>query len=267
MYIGSDFVYDFSLEVTRGNVPGVSCVSKFGTAPSGIQVTSTDIWSRADATPTQSVWLAPTAAAIHDIVSTSTDDDGDPVGNGARTIRIYGLKTWDDKETTEDIILNGTTVVPTVNPYVIIHRMKVLTSGTTSINVGTISATAKAPSNLTVTAVIRPGEGQTEMAIYGVPSSQDFVLTRWNVGLDKATGLAASADFHIRVNENPNVQTTNFILKDDLSVQSTGVNTFESHYRCYPKFSGPCIIKVQAEASVADLDGQSGFDGFLVDKR
>lgn len=266
-FVGSNYISNFSLEVARGNVDGVSCVSKFGTAPSGLQITATDIWSRSDSTPTQQIWLAPTAPAIHDIVSTSTDDDGDPVGNGARTIRIYGLKTWDDKESYEDITLNGTTVVPTVSSYVIIHRMKILTSGTTSINVGTISATAKAPSNLTVTAVIRPGEGQTEMAIYGVPSSQDFFLTRWNVGIDKSSGTVATADFHVRVNENPNVQTTNFILKDDISVQSTGNNTFESHYSCYPKFSGPCIIKIQAESSTADVDGQSGFDGFLVAKR
>jgi len=53
---------DFALQVARDVVTGIGCVSKFGAAPSGIQTTSTDIWSRANATPTQQIWLAPTAA-------------------------------------------------------------------------------------------------------------------------------------------------------------------------------------------------------------
>lgn len=256
-------ITDFALAVGTGVVRGVSGVSKFGASPSGIQTTVTDIWALANAAVTQQIWLAPTVAAIHDIVSSDASDDTIGVNDGARTIRIWGLKTWATLESSEDIIMNGTTVVPTVNSYVIIHRMRVLTSGA-SINIGIIKATAKAPSDLTITALILAGEGQTEMAIYGVPSIQDFYLTRWEGSIDKATGAVASADFHIRVNENPNIQTTNYILKNDIAVQSTGNNTFEKHYKYYPKFSGPCIIKIQADSSANDLDGQAGFDGFLV---
>ena len=261
---------NFTLEVGRGNIPGTVCVSKFGEAPSGVQATATDIWSRADATPTQQVWLAPTAARIHAILSTSDadSDTGGTVaqGGGARTIRVYGLKTWASAETSEDIIMDGTATggnaYNTVNSYVIIHRMKVLTSGATNINVGTITATAA--SDATITAVILPGDGQTEMAIYGVPSTQTMYLTRWSASIDKATGAVASCDFSLRVNSNPDVQTTNFIRKEDLSLQSTGSNFAEKHYDCYPVFSGPCIIKVQGIASAADLDAHSGFDGFVV---
>lgn len=254
---------DFGTDVARGVVAGFSRINKFGAAPDGIQTTATDIWSRANSTPTQQVWLAPTAARQHAIVSTSTDDDGNPVGTGARTLRIWGLKTWDLAETSEDITLDGTTPVNTANSYVIIHRMKVLTSGATGINVGTISATAAAPDS-TVTAVILPGDGQTEMAIYGIPSTQTFYLKRWGTHINKASFTAVTADFQLRVNENPNVQTTNFIRKDDISLQSTGTSAYSRAYDIPPSFAGPCIIKVTATASSADVDGKSGFDGYIV---
>ncbi len=253
---------DYALQVARGLVSGVTHINKFGTAPDGIQTTATDIWSRADSTPTQQIWLAPTAARIHAIVSSSASDDGDPVGVGARTIRVQGLTSWSTAEVSEDITLNGTGAVNTVNAYVIIHRMKVLTSGATAINVGTISATAATDG--TVTAVIAPGDGQTEMAIYGVPSIQSFYLMRWGGGIDRASGSAVTVDFRISVNENPDVQTTNFLRKDGISLQSTGTSMFDRHYAIPAKFAGPCIIKLQGIASAVDTEGEGGFDGYLV---
>lgn len=254
----------YSLAVARGLITGVGQINKFGAAPSGVQVTATDIWSRADATPTQQIWIAPTVARIHAIVSTSASDDGDPVGVGARTIRVYGLTSWDTAETSEVVTLNGTGAVDTANAYVIIHRMKVLTCGASGPNVGTISATAAVDG--TVTAVILPGDGQTEMAIYGVPSTQTLILTRWGVGIDKASPTATTCDFELRVNENPNVQLLAFLRKDDMAVQSTGNQWQERTYGNPVAFPGPCIVKVQATASAADTDAKSGFDGYLVTK-
>lgn len=255
-------VQSFELQVARGLIPGVTQVNKFGAAPDGVQTTASDIWGRCDSTPTQQIWLAPTAARVHAIVSSSTSDDGNPVGVGARTIRVYGLKTWDLAETNEDITLDGTTPVNTANSYVIIHRMKVLTCGASGPNVGTITATAATDS--TITAVILPGDGQTEMAIYGVPSIQSMYLTRWSCAIAKSSGAASHATFELRVNENPNVQTTAFLRKNDLSVQSTGSNNVEKVFLNPVKYAGPCIIKVQGRASANDLDAKSGFDGYIV---
>jgi hypothetical protein len=254
---------NYALAVARGLIAGVTSVNKFGAAPDGVQTTASDIWSRCDSTPTQQIWLAPTAARIHAIVSTSANDDGSPVGTGARTIRIYGLNTWASAETNEDVTLNGTGAVNTANSYVIIHRMKVLTCGASGPNVGIISATAATDG--TVTAIIRAGEGQTEMAIYGVPSIQDFYMTRWSGAIGKSTA-AASITFSLRVNENPNVQTTVFLLKNDLSVQTTGSTNTEKHFDNPIKYAGPCIIKVQGVANANDADAKSGFDGYLVTK-
>ena len=247
-------------KVAEGAITGEWGVNKFGAAPDGIQTGATDIWDRADSTPTQQIWLAPTAARVHSIVSTTTADDGSPVGVGARTLRIYGLTSWAaSSETSEDITLDGTTPVNTGSSYVIIHRMKVLTSGASGPNVGTITATAAAPDS-TITAAILAGNGQTEMAIYGIPSTKTAYLLRWSCNIDKASVTAVTVDFRLMVNETPNTNTTVFLRKDDISVQSTGTNIYGRSYAMPYKISGPAIIKVQALGSSNDIDGESGFD-------
>lgn len=260
-YVLAGELMSYGLQVARGLVTGVSGLNKFGRAPAGVQTTPSDIWTRANSTPTQQIWLAPTAARIHAIVSTSTSDDGSPAGVGARTIRIYGLKTWADAETNEDITLNGTTPVNTANSYVIIHRMKVLTCGATNINVGTITATAATDN--TVTAEIAIGQGQTQMAIYGVPSTKSFYMTRLYGHMNDSSSTVR-IDMQLRSNENPDVQTTQFINKFDIQLMGSGSTNEDDIYDPPNKFAGPCILKVQATATAADVDLSAGFDGYLV---
>lgn len=254
---------DYPLEISRGNISGISSINKFGKAPSGIQTTATDIWSRADATPTQQIWVAPTTARQHNIVSTSTDDDGSPVGVGARTIRIWGLTSWSTAESSEDITMDGTSNVLTASSYVIIHRMKVLTAGNTSINVGTITATAA--TDASVTAVILPNEGQTQMAIYGVPSTQSFYITKIYASLNDATA-SSRVDIRFYVNESPNVSPLNvrFILKGTFELSNQGSSYVDHTYEPPFRINGPCIVKLQGISNSADEDVSGGFDGYLV---
>lgn len=149
-----------------------------------------------------------------------------------------------------------------MNSYVIIHRMKITPTAAKTTNAGIISATAA--TDATVTAVILAGDGQTEMAIYGVPSTQKALMYRWGCSIDKASGAAASVDFQLRVNENPNVQTTGYLRKNDMALQSTGTNAKDKVFMLPVVFAGPCIIKVQGTASAADVDASSGFDLELV---
>lgn len=263
---------DYFGEVALGNIPGRKSVNKFGAAPNGVQTTKTDIWDRANATPTQQIWLAPTQARVHAIVSSSGSDVVGGVGVGQ--VIVYGLKNWNEGEISETVTLNGVNPVNTGNAYVIIHRMKVITqASTTNVgggaaspgpNVGTITATAAVDG--TVTAAILPGNGQTEMAIYGVPSIQNALMYRWSAQLDRTIGVSTVCDVELRVNENPNIQTVSFLRKDDISLQSTGTSSQERKYGVPYRFSGPCIIKIQAVASTADTDMESEFDLILVNK-
>ena len=249
----------------RGRLSGIKTVGKFGAAPSGIQTTPTDIWDRANAAATQSIWLAPTSPRVHTIQSTSVQDTTG--GTGVDTIRVSYLPDWDTKEVTVTLTGDINAGIVMDEAAVIIHRMQCIAQASTTnvgLNEGTITATAAVDG--TITAAILPSNGQTEMAIYGVPSSQYIEIVRWNVQIDRASQVTATADFTLRLNTNPDVQTVAFTRKDDISLQSTGTNAQERNYAVPKIFSGPCIIKIQGISSANDLDGESGFDALIVDK-
>lgn len=274
-FASRQFARNFNLEVAKGNIPGHFAVNKYGRATSGIQITVTDIWDRADAAATQQIWLAPTAARVHEILSTSDadSDSGGTIaqGQGARTIRIFGLKTWATKETSEDIIMDGTATgansVDTVESYVIIHRMKVLTHGTAGPNVGIITATAVTDG--TVTAQIGVGNGQTEMSIYGIPSTQKAYMGNFDVNAHNTgnPSTVIETDFELLVNEHPDVDPTSaaFLVKANMGLIATGSTVFPKVYDPPFRIDGPAIIKFQATATTADTEGVAEYDLILVD--
>jgi hypothetical protein len=253
---------DLMLEGPRGNITGISCINKFGRSTNVDSGVITDIWDRANATDDQDIWIAPTQARIHNIASSSASDDGDPAGVGARTLRVYGLTGWGTAETNEEITLNGTTNVATSNSYVIIHRMEVLTKGATNVNVGTITATAV--TDATVTAQINAGQGQTQMAIYGIPSVQTAYLTNYYASFNKSAGATGGVDLSLRVNPEPDSELINSVVKHTQSVFSTGNSHFLHKFGPYLKIVGPAIIRVQGTGGANDLDVSSGFDLILI---
>jgi hypothetical protein len=252
------------LTIPQGNYAGgpYTSVNKFGRTTNADSADPTDVHDGANATDDVAIWVAPTTARTHQIKSSQAADDGDPVGVGARTIRIYGLTSWDTAEVSEDITLNGITNVATVNQYVIIHRMKVLTSGATSINVGNITATAD--TDTTVTAQINAGNGQTLMAIYGVPSVKTAYITGYYTSALKSAAALRVA-VALLVNENPNAQRTNFLTKHTLGIDTTGNSYFHHKFEPYKEIKGPAIIKIQANASADNTDVSAGFDLIMAD--
>jgi hypothetical protein len=261
-------VVDAILHGSKGVVTGLNKVNKYGRAIDGVQVTMTDIWDRADAAATQQIWLAPTAARIHTIVSTAAADDGTPegAGVGAQAVRVWYLPDWDTKEAFEDVILNGVAGVAMNNAAVIIHRMKVIPVGTTyAINAGNITATAAV--DATVTAQINIGQGQTNMAIYGIPSVQKAYLTGYIINAHETAnpGTAVEVDFNMIINERPDLITTAFLNKSNLGIRTTGSTAPYRPFNPYKEVEGPAIIKFQADATAADIEGVAEFDAWLVD--
>ncbi len=252
---------NYSLDVARGKITGVSSVNKFGRSTNVDAAIDTDVHDGANATDDLDIWVAPTQARTHQVVSTSASDDGDPVGVGARTVQLYGLTSWDAAETSEVITLNGTTNVATTNSYVIIHRIKVLTWGATAVNVGVITATADTDG--TVTAQINAGEGQTQMAIYGVPSTHTLYMDSYY-----ATAIKASTSLAVKmsllVNTGPDEELTNFLIKHTTGLTTEGTNALTHTFPVPFKVAGPAIIKIQANSSAANTDVSAGFGAYVV---
>lgn len=242
------------LEMAKGNVPDHSTVNKFGRNTAIDTAAKEDVWDGGG------IWVAPTQARIHDIVSTSENDVA--AGVGARTVKVYGLLDWDIAEVSESIILNGIIDVPTVNAYVIIHRIEVLTKGATSVNVGIITATAQ--TDATVTAQINAGEGQTQMAIYGIPSIQTVYIGRLYANTNKGGGAVGLTDISLVVNPEPDVELLNFVDKHVFGLNSAANSALTINYYVPKVIIGPAIIKMDGAVSVSNTDISAGFDLILV---
>jgi len=149
----------------------------------------------------------------------------------------------------------------TKNSYVIIHRMKVLTKGATNVNVGVITATADSDS--TVTARMEIGWGQSQMAIYGVPSTQTAYIFRFYSNVLKAAGTV-EVDNLLLVNPEPDAELLNFIIKHTFSNSNVSMNT-QIQLKTAKVFAGPCIIKMAAIPDASSTDVGGGFDLYLED--
>ncbi len=260
---------DVGLACSLGKVGGYGTVNKFGEAIDCNSGDATDIWDGANGSTSTDIWLPPTAARIHTIVSTSdTDSDSggaNPQAAGARTLRVYYLPDWDTKEATEDVILDGTDGVAMSASAVMIHRMKVLTWGANGVNAGVITATAA--SDATVTAAILAGQNQTQMCIYGIPSVQKLRVRKFMASIVKNTGTTQRADGEILMMIDPEtnvVSGTAWTNKENFLLVE-GQSPWEHEYDPPKKFDGPCIVKVQVTSNTNGSKAIAAFDAYLVD--
>lgn len=179
-------VKDFFLEMSKGNIPNHSGVIVRGHNPSQSSASGfVDISEFGDLT-----YLA--AAEIMNIVSTSTDDDGDPAGIGALTLKIDGV---DDTyaSITENVTLNGTTNVLTSNSYLRVNSMTILTAGSSGWNVGNITATGVSAS--TIQDEMDATESLSQSSHYTVPLATTGYLMKAEFNAAKISGASPEIEF------------------------------------------------------------------------
>ena len=174
---------DFTLQVARGLVPGHTALSIFG-YNGDVDTSEESVWPDGSTVP------HPTVASVLNIVSTSTDDDGSPVGTGARTVYIEGL---DDSYNTvsETVVLNGTTNVATTHSYLYVNQFYVATVGTGGVNAGEITAKV----STTLYDLIAVGYNQRTTAHYCVPAGYTAYLTSGIITAGQASGSTSITAF------------------------------------------------------------------------
>jgi hypothetical protein len=173
----------FELQVSRGQIQGHTSFNVFGYNPD-IDTSEETIWPDGGTIP------HPTVASALSIVSTSTDDDGSPVGTGARTVYIEGVD-GNYNVVSETITLNGTTAVATTNTYLYVNQFYVATAGNGGANAGEITAKV----STTLYDLIATGYNQRTTAHYCVPAGYTGYLTTGVITTGQASGSTSVTAF------------------------------------------------------------------------
>jgi hypothetical protein len=157
--------------------------SSYNTA---LGVTPATIW------PKNTAYVFPTVAAIMTLYSTSVLDT-------TQQVLIDGLDA-NYSEISEVLTLNGQTGVNTVNQYLRINNLVVLTdSPQGDIALGTGTALLGVPAN--TYGFIAAGDNIQQSAVYTVPKGWSLFLTQGSLSMGAATGShVVTANVYSRVN-------------------------------------------------------------------
>ena len=129
------------------------------------------------------LWTPQAVARTLSVVSSDAADKGTATaGTGARTVTIIGVNASRASQT-ETVTLNGTNAVTTSGTWLGVNRMVVTTAGTSTTNVGDITATS-ATDGL-VQGFIAAGDGITSQLIYHVPTGFTAYVRKIIVGVNK----------------------------------------------------------------------------------
>lgn len=178
---------DFFISVASEDIPGMLPLVLDGLNPdTDTGTVPEDIWDGGGVYP----GFTATAAQTLDVVSSSVSDTS--AGAGVRTVRITGLLS-DYTEDTEDVVMNGTTIVTTSKAFIRVNRTRALTGGATSdltSNVGTITVTQTTSGILMDQ--MNPQAGVTQKTCYTVPLGKTvFLIGTFGSLLDNTNDVAA----------------------------------------------------------------------------
>jgi hypothetical protein len=240
----------FELQVARNQIMGHYALFKFGI--NGDVGTSVEtVWAQGG------TYVYPTAATVMKISSSSADDAA--AGTGARTISIAGLDA-SYNEISETVTLNGQTEVNTVNSYLRITRMFVVTAGSGATAVGVIYAgtgTVTSGVPATVYGMIAIGANQTQMAFWTVPAGYTLYL----MGTFYSSGNStANAFTNFQLIQRP----LGGVFRQQSSTRTPGSGDFVLDLHTPVAFPEKTDIEIRAIASAGSSNVSAEFEGIYI---
>jgi hypothetical protein len=198
----------------------------------------------------------PSVSETLELFSSSAADTA--AGTGARTVRLVGLDA-DGRAQFENVTLNGTTPVVTLNTWSRVNRAYVLGAGSGGANVGGITI-RHSSTTANVFAVLPPGRNQTQVANYTIPAGFRGLVTHLRVAVSNQQSTAQEAEVQLLVRESGGV----FRVRRPLIVSTlaAGDDVMAGGIRCE---AGADIVVRVADATADNLTVVSRMEITLVD--
>ena len=186
-------VKDILIAISQGEIAGKTLWSKLGYAPLAPTGVS-DVYGH------NLSYVFPAAAQQMECISSSVQDLA--AGSGAKTIRIYYLKS-DYTEATTDVILTGTAgVLTSVSDIFRINNVRVLDFGATTTlyqAAGKIDVRNKTSTTIIYSCIVA-GQTRARNSIYTVPFGKTLYVTSLACGVTKASTTGNTCTFTLRTN-------------------------------------------------------------------
>jgi len=224
----------FELQVSRGQIPyhAPQNIFAYGTTPATAGVFRT-VWENMSTTD----YVFPTSASTMTLVSTVNTDTA--------TITISGLDA-NYNILTENLVLNGTTNVTTVNSYFRINVIYVSTGSATNptgVITLSVSSTVYAQINTQVVNGVTTSIGTSQMAVFTVPTGYTFYGWRYGAYSSFNGNTANYTTYRALTNLSSGVQRV---------IVQTPFNTTYEVQRHYPfPYAAGTDLRFQVASSVA----------------
>lgn len=226
------YYHDYFLEVAKGHIPQHSIINKFGI--------NTDIDTNTDP---ETIWSAggiysfPSSADTLKISSNDNNDNGTGT-TGALEITVEGLDS-NYNIISENFTLNGQTAVTSNKEFIRVYRAFVTSAGSSEYNEGVITINN---SDDSIKLAEIPAEyGQTQMAIYTVPSNHRAFITNFS-GAIVRTFFSAQTSLGLYFRENGVKK-----LKQEISLDSSSTSSYNKTY------SLPLIVEEKTDIFVNSI--------------
>ena len=200
-----------------------------------------------------------TADTLNFVSSDSEDTAG---GLGANILLIQGV-SGDNLEIQEYIVPNGTTPVTTVNSYLGVNRIYVVSSGSDNTNIGDITVTDTS-GTFGVQAQIPAGASVTQQCIYHIPIGKTFNLDFLNISAIKIAGGGGTPELGIQGYTFSRVTNTVYNVIN-LQLDLARENNIVLNYKNPITFTGREVVYFTAETDTNNTKMSLRFSGEQTD--